>query len=136
MTPSLSFGVDGQPSSYSDIDECDVLFLVGHNPAATGTVLWARMLDRMAHEDPPKLVVMDPRVTAVAERANVHLQPKVGTNLAVLNGLQNILIKKGWYDQAYIDKVRETVASDFAPEPSPQSTIAHLPCVPVFAECM
>jgi len=69
-----SFGSDGQPSSYSDIDECDALFLVGHNPAATGTVLWARMLDRMEHTDPPKLVVIDPRVTAVAERADVHIQ--------------------------------------------------------------
>jgi len=99
-----SFGSDGQPSSYSDIDECDALFLVGHNPAATGTVLWARMLDRMEHTDPPKLVVIDPRVTAVAERADVHLQPRVGTNLAVLNGLQRLIIKSGLYDQAYIDR--------------------------------
>lgn len=100
-----SFGVDGQPSSYSDIDACDAIFLVGHNPAATGTVLWARMLDRLSHEKPPKLVVMDPRVTEVAKKARVHLKPRVGTNLAVLNGLQRLIIKNNWYDSAYVKKV-------------------------------
>ena len=101
-----SFGVDGQPSSYTDVDECDALFLVGHNPAATGTVLWTRMLDRMAHTDPPKLVVMDPRVTSVGEKATVHLKPKVGTNLAVLNGLQRLIILNKWHDEEYIKRVR------------------------------
>ena len=40
-----SFGCDGQPGSYTDIDSCDALFLFGHNVAETQTVLWARMLE-------------------------------------------------------------------------------------------
>ena len=43
-----TFGTDGQPGSYTDIDDCDALFPVGHNVAETQTVLWARMLDRLA----------------------------------------------------------------------------------------
>ncbi|WP_306420796.1 hypothetical protein [Arthrobacter sp. JCM 19049] len=35
-----SFGSDGQPGSYRDIDACDALFLFGHNMAETQTVLW------------------------------------------------------------------------------------------------
>src|SRR5215203_5111098 len=56
-----TFGSDGQPGSYSDFDECDTLFLVGHNVAETQTVLWMRILDRLRGPDAPRLVVVDPR---------------------------------------------------------------------------
>ena len=48
-----SFGADGQPGSYTDIEHCDAIFLYGHNMAETQTVLWARILDRTRGEDPP-----------------------------------------------------------------------------------
>ena len=41
-----TFGTDGQPASYTDVDHADTIFLCGHNPAATQTVLWSRVLDR------------------------------------------------------------------------------------------
>src|SRR5690349_20707859 len=65
----VSFGSDGQPGSYKDIDTTDAIFLVGHNIASQQTVLWMRILDRLAGANPPKLVVMDPRKTATAEKA-------------------------------------------------------------------
>ena len=47
-----SFGTDGQPGSYGDIDECDALALWGHNVAETQPVLWMRMLDRRRGNEP------------------------------------------------------------------------------------
>ncbi|MGN6126492.1 MAG: molybdopterin-dependent oxidoreductase, partial [Humibacter sp.] len=41
-----SFGSDGQPGSFADIDECDAIFLFGHNMAETQTVLWSRIIAR------------------------------------------------------------------------------------------
>ena len=99
-----SFGSDGQPGSYTDVDHCDTLFLFGHNLAATGTVLWTRVLDRLAGAEPPKLVVVDPRKTVTAAKADVHLQPRAGTNVALLNGLQRIFFKKGYIDHDYVSK--------------------------------
>ena len=55
-----SFGSDGQPGSYADVDHCDAIVLHGHNVAATQAVLWMRMLDRRRGPDPPALVVVDP----------------------------------------------------------------------------
>lgn len=55
-----SFGCDGQPGSYTDVDHADVIALFGHNVAETQTVLWARMLDRLAGSDPPAIVCVDP----------------------------------------------------------------------------
>jgi len=100
----ISFGTDGQPASYTDIDVTDCIMLVGHNIASQETVLWMRMLDRLAGPNPPKIVVIDPRVTFTAQKADVHLQPKLGTNVAVLNGLIHLLVKNGHIDENYINQ--------------------------------
>jgi len=97
-----SFGTDGQPGSYTDIDHCDALFSFGHNVAATQTVLWARMLDRLDGADPPRHVTVDPRRTQVAVRSDVHLAVRPGTNLALMNGLTRELIHRGWVDEDFV----------------------------------
>jgi anaerobic selenocysteine-containing dehydrogenase len=113
-----SFGSDGDPGSYTDIDECDTLFLVGHNVAETQTVLWMRMLDRLHGRDRPKLVVVDPRPTPAAREADVWLPIRSGTNVALLNAILHELIAHGWIDQRFIadhtvgfDALAKTVAA-------------------------
>jgi ferredoxin-nitrate reductase len=98
----ISFGTDGQPSSYADIDTTDCILLVGHNVASQQTVLWMRILDRLAGPNPPKIIVIDPRNTFTAAKADVHLRLKPGTNVAVLNGLIHLLIKNGNIDKEFI----------------------------------
>jgi ferredoxin-nitrate reductase len=71
-----SFGADGQPGSYADLDVCQALFCFGHNVAATQTLLWSRILDRLAGPDSLRLVAVDPRETPVAKAAEVHLAPR------------------------------------------------------------
>ncbi|GAA5868208.1 hypothetical protein JCM1840_006186 [Sporobolomyces johnsonii] len=122
-----SFGCDGQPGSYTDIDFADCIFLVGHNMAATQTVLWSRILDRLAGPNPPCIISMDPRQTSVGHAAEdsggIHLPLRVGTNLALLNGLLHIILGNDEYhDKEYIakhtigiDELRATVES-YTPE--------------------
>lgn len=98
-----TFGCDGQPGSYTDVDHCDALFLFGHNVAETQTVLWQRMLDRLDGPNPPRLVCVDPRRTKVAERADVHLALLNGTNLALMHALVHQLIVEGRVDRDYVD---------------------------------
>jgi anaerobic selenocysteine-containing dehydrogenase len=90
-----SFGNDGQPGSYADVDSADVICLYGHNVAETQTVLWTRMLDRLAGPNPPAVVCVDPRLTPVARAATVHLAPRPGTNVALMNGLLHELATTG-----------------------------------------
>src|SRR4051794_15437432 len=87
-----SFGTDGQPGCYGDIDHCDALFSYGHNVAATQTVLWARMLARLHGSDPPRHVTVDPRSTPVAKTSEVHVAVRPGTNQALVNGLLREII--------------------------------------------
>src|SRR5204862_3069198 len=88
--------------SYTDFDLTDCLFLVGHNLAETQTVLWARVLDRRRGPNPPKLLVVDPRTTPTAAEADVHLAPRLGTNVALLNGLLHLLIEAGHIERLFV----------------------------------
>jgi anaerobic selenocysteine-containing dehydrogenase len=97
-----SFGSDGQPGSYTDVDHADVICLYGHNVAETQTVLWTRILDRLAGTDPPAIVCVDPRRTVVAERAAVHLAPRPGTNVMLMNALLHELLEHDRVDHAYL----------------------------------
>ena len=99
-----SFGSDGQAGSYGDIDFTDCIFMVGHNMAATQTVLWSRILDRLRGHDPPKLIVVDPRLSASAREATIHLAPKIGTNVALLNGIQYLIFQNGWVNEQYVSQ--------------------------------
>lgn len=98
-----TFGCDGQPGSYTDIDHADCIVLWGHNMAETQAVLWNRVLDRLAGPNPPTLVCVDPRLTPVAAAATVHLAPAPGTNVALMNGLIHELIANDRVDHAYVD---------------------------------
>jgi len=102
-SPKETFGSDGQPGSFTDIEHCDTLFHVGHNLAENQTVFWMRVLDRLRGEDPPRVLVVDPRPTPTAREATVHLSPRPGTNIPLMNALQQQLIANGWIDTAYID---------------------------------
>ncbi|AKD55260.1 molybdopterin oxidoreductase [Spirosoma radiotolerans] len=113
-----SFGTDGQPGSYIDLDTTETILHVGHNIASQHTVLWMRILDRLAGPNPPKLIVIDPRRTFTAEKAHIHLMPRVGTNVPVMNGLLNLVIESGQIDQSFIDahtvgfdELKKTVAN-------------------------
>jgi anaerobic selenocysteine-containing dehydrogenase len=98
-----TFASDGQPGSYTDIDSADVLALFGHNMAETQTVLWTRVLDRLAGPNPPKVICVDPRLTPVARAATVHLAPRPGTNVMLMNALLHEILGNGWIDRDYID---------------------------------
>ncbi len=126
-----SFGSDGQPGSYTDIEHADAIFLFGHNMPETQTVLWMRILDRTRADDPPRIVCVDPRRTKVAEEAErtggVHLAPKVGTNLALMNGLTRELFVNGWVDDEWVtahtlgvDELRQVV------EPYPPEEVGRI----------
>jgi anaerobic selenocysteine-containing dehydrogenase len=112
-----SFGCDGQPGSYTDVDHADVIAVFGHNVAETQPVLWMRMLDRLAGPNPLAIVCVDPRPTAVAQHAAVHLAPLPGTNVALMNALLHEIIRNDWVDHDYIashavgfDELRARVA--------------------------
>ena len=99
-----SFGADGTPASYDDIDETETLMLFGHNAAETGTVLFERIMDRKKRTGKPYLIVVDPRETLTAKEADLHIPVKPGANLPLLNGVVREVLQNGKLDQSFIDE--------------------------------
>ncbi|MBD1587879.1 bifunctional nitrate reductase/sulfite reductase flavoprotein subunit alpha [Pseudomonas typographi] len=95
-----SLGADGPPGSYEDFDQADLFFVSGANMADCHPILYLRMLDRI--KAGARLIVVDPRRTATAEKADLFLQIKPGTDLALLNGLLHLLYCQGRIDEAFI----------------------------------
>ena len=100
-----SFGADGPPGAFEDFEQTECIVLVGHNAAEQSTVLWMRILAAKAGPFHPKIIVIDPRRTlSVWSGADLHLQLKPGTNVALLNGLCYLLIENGTIDREFIAK--------------------------------
>lgn len=112
-----AFGVDrGLPFPLADVEEADVLVLVGSNLAETMPPA-ARHLDRL-RERGGRVVVVDPRRTPTADRGDLHLQPVPGTDLALALGVLHLLVADGAVDEGYLssrtvgwDQVRESVTT-------------------------
>ncbi|PRY11818.1 bifunctional nitrate reductase/sulfite reductase flavoprotein subunit alpha [Kineococcus rhizosphaerae] len=96
-----SLGADGPPGSYDDFDHADVFLVVGSNTADCHPILFLRMMDRVRAAG-AKLIVVDPRRTATAEAADLHLPVRPGTDLALLNGLLHLLVELGAVDEGFV----------------------------------
>ncbi len=97
----LSLGADGPPGSYQDFDHTDLFFVIGSNMADCHPILFLRMMDRV--KAGAKLIVVDPRRNATADKASLFMQIKPGTDLALLNGLLHLLHKNGHTDAEFIE---------------------------------
>ncbi|WAC94286.1 bifunctional nitrate reductase/sulfite reductase flavoprotein subunit alpha [Mycobacterium sp. Aquia_213] len=101
----LSLGADGPPGSYQDFEEADVFFVIGANMADCHPILFLRMMDRV--KAGAKLIVVDPRRTATAEKADLFLQISSGADLALLNGLLHLIVENGHTDPEFIAEFTE-----------------------------
>ena len=102
----LSLGADGPPGSYQDFDKADLFFIAGSNMADCHPILFLRMKDRMKGAG-AKLIVVDPRRTATAEAADLFLQIKPGTDIALFNGLLHLLVETDRIDHDFIAEFTE-----------------------------
>jgi assimilatory nitrate reductase catalytic subunit len=120
----LSFGSDGPPGSYADLETADVILLIGANIADNHSILCNR-LDRNPNRT---LIVVDPRVSKTAMMADIHLPIKPRGDIALINGIAHIIIRDGLIDREYIARHTNgfeelaTFVSSFTPEHVSQVT--------------
>lgn len=97
-----AFGADAVPCCYEDLEETELLILVGSNAAWTHPVLFQR-IDRAKKLNPDmQVVTIDPRRTATSELADCHLGIKPGTDVALFNGLLAYLATHSALNTDYI----------------------------------
>lgn len=123
-----SFGSDGPPCCYDDLELTDCAFLIGTNTAECHPIIFNRLRKHHKQHQHVKLIVVDPRTTPTAEAADLHLAIQPGTDIDLLNGIAHLLLKWGLYDAPFIDDC----TSGF---PSYAELLPHYPPDVVAARC-
>ncbi|HSI39930.1 MAG TPA: molybdopterin-dependent oxidoreductase [Xanthobacteraceae bacterium] len=96
-----AFGADTVPGTYEDLDQADLIVLVGSNAAWCHPVLFRRIEAARAARG-TKIVVIDPRRTATGDEADLFLPVRPGTDTLLFSGLLAHLSERGAIDQAYV----------------------------------
>ncbi len=97
-----SFGSDGPPGCYEDFEHTDCLIAWGSNLPEQHPIIYWRMKEAQDKRGFP-LVVVDPRVTMLAQNADIHLPITPGTDVVLQNALMHVILDEGLQDQAYIE---------------------------------
>jgi ferredoxin-nitrate reductase len=99
-----SLGSDGPPCCYDDIEQADVVLVIGSNMAEAHPVTFDRLKASMNARPEQKLLVADPRRTPTAAEAHMHLPLKPGSDIALLNAVGRLLLDRGAVDESFITR--------------------------------
>ena len=102
----LSLGADGPPGSYQDFEQTDCFFVIGANMVECHPILFLR-LSAAKKKNNAKLIVVDPRKTPTAAKADLHLAIEPGADLALINGLLHLFLENGNIDADFIERHTE-----------------------------
>jgi assimilatory nitrate reductase catalytic subunit len=96
-----AFGADIVPGVYEDLEEADLVVLVGSNLAWCHPVLYRRLLAAREKRG-TKIVVIDPRRTATCDDADLHLALAPGSDVALFNGLLAEIDRRSAMDRLWV----------------------------------
>ncbi len=97
-----TLGADAPPTCYADIEESDLFFIAGNNMSTSMPLIFNRVRAARKEND-TKIIVVDPRRTKIASLADIHLQIRPGTDVALNNSLANILLEESLIDEKTIE---------------------------------
>jgi formate dehydrogenase major subunit len=116
-----TWGYGAMTNSYNDMQNSKVALYIGSNAAEAHPVSLVHMLH--AKETGCKMIVVDPRFTRTAAKADEYVRIRSGSDIAFLFGLLHVIFKNGWEDKKYIndrvygmEKVKEEVMAKWTPD--------------------
>jgi formate dehydrogenase alpha subunit len=98
---SFAFGSGAMTNSIKSLARSDVIMIIGSNTTEQHPLIGSYIMEAKASG--AKIIVADPRRTPLAAQADIHLIPKLGTDIAWINALLNVIIQEGLLDQEFID---------------------------------
>jgi len=105
---AAAFGSGAMTNSIGEIEDAGCIFVIGSNTTACHPLI-ARRIYR-AKEKGAKLIVADPRNIQLSRFADVAVNQRLGSDVALLNGMMHIIIANGWHDKEYIEARTEGYA--------------------------
>ena len=95
------FGSGAATNSFDQIEDADVLFIIGSNTTEAHPIVGLKVIK--AFNNGAKIIVADPRKIELVDRAEVWLNLRPGTNIALLNGMMNVILREGLEDRKFIE---------------------------------
>jgi len=102
---AAAFGSGAMTNSIADIEKAGCIFIIGSNTTACHPLISRRIY--RAKERGAKLIVADPRGIQLSRFADVSVHHRLGTDVALLNGMMHIIVKEGWHDAEFISQRTE-----------------------------
>ena len=107
-------------NSIAELESSGCIFIIGTNTTACHPLI-ARRIYR-AHERGTKLIVADPRFIQLSRFADIAVNHRLGTDVALLNGMMHVILENNWHDQGYIDhrtedfEALQAAVADYPPD--------------------
>jgi assimilatory nitrate reductase catalytic subunit len=97
-----TLGADAPPACYEDIEHADLIFIAGSNTAWAHPIVYRRIEEARARRPGLRVIVVDPRRTATAADADLHLAIEPGSDVALFNAMLRVLITEGFVNRDYV----------------------------------
>jgi formate dehydrogenase alpha subunit len=107
-------------NSVAELEDADCIFVIGSNTTSSHPLVATRIF--RAKQKGAKLIVADPRRVQLSLMSDIYVSQKLGTDVALLNGIMHVILKNGWQDQVFVDERTEGfeafkgVIEDYPPE--------------------
>ena len=105
-----SLAISGSTSDICDLEQSELILLVGADPDASAPAV-AYALKRAVRQRGAKLLLIDPRWTKLSPFAYLWLRPKVGTDVALINGLAKVIVDEGLLDEEFVTRRTDNFAA-------------------------
>jgi formate dehydrogenase alpha subunit len=98
---AATFGSGAMTNSINEFDDADLFLVTGSNTTAQHPLIGSRIINAVKRG--AQLLLIDPREIQLAEFADLHLRQNIGTDVAVLNGIMNLIIEEDLYDKEFVE---------------------------------
>ena len=102
---AAAFGSGAMTNAIAEMEHSKCIFIIGSNTTEAHPLIGSRILK--AKENGAKLIVADPRRIQLSFYADVFVRQQLGTDVALINGIMNVILKEKWYDQKFVEERTE-----------------------------
>ncbi len=100
-----SYGTDEPAGGYADFDKAQTVFIIGSNTAECHPILFRRIMhNKLKNPNGYMVINVDPRISPTSKIADIHMQFKPGTDLALLNAIAHVIVNEGLYNKEFVSK--------------------------------
>ena len=102
---AAAFGSGAMTNSIAEMEDAKCIFIIGSNTTEAHPLIGSRIFKAKAKG--AKIIVADPRKIQLAAYADIFVRHHLGTDVALINGIMNVILKEGWYDRDFIKERTE-----------------------------